>query len=78
MNASQLFQDIATNCLTEVTQEACAFHSEVRGVLVRQSFYIYPDDAIVSLMAADGSYEVLTLSDDDIAIFRNRNPSYFQ
>lgn len=78
MNASSLFQDIATECLTEVVSAACVFDDQARGVRVRQSFYVYPDDTIVSLLSADGGYEVLTLAGDDVAIFRNLHPSYFQ
>lgn len=78
MNASNLFQDIATNCLTEVVQAARVLDDQARGVRVRQSFYVYPDDTIVSLLAADGGYTVLTLDGHDAATFRHLNPSYFQ
>jgi hypothetical protein len=78
MNASQLFADIETGCLVEVESAKCHFYSEVRGLTVRQSFYVYPDDTIVCLNACDGSYEVLTLTGDDEATFRFHNSMYFQ
>lgn len=78
MNASNLFQDIATNCLTEVAHAASVFDDKTRGLRVRQSFYVYPDGTIVSLLAADGGYTVLTLGHHDAATFRHLNPSYFQ
>lgn len=78
MNASQLFQDVETGCLVEVESAACRYHDSVRGLDVRQSFYIYPDDSIVCLNAVDGGYSVLTLGTDDVACLRARNPSYFQ
>lgn len=77
MNASKLFADIATNCLTEVPQAACVFDDQARGVRVRQSFYVYPDDTIVSLLSADGSYEVIVLDDEASSIFRNKYQDYF-
>lgn len=78
MNASQLFADIETGCLVEVEAAKCHYYSEVRGLTVWQSFYIYPNDTIACLNACDGSYDVLTLEGDDEATFRHRNPMYFQ
>ena len=49
MNASQLFADINTGCLTEVAQAANSYYDQNRGLTVRQSFYVYPDDTIVAL-----------------------------
>ena len=40
-----------------------------RGLTVRQSFYVYPDDTIVALNYVDGGYQTLTLSGDDAATF---------
>lgn len=77
MNATQLFADINTGCLTEVAQAACVYDDQVRGLRVRQSFYVYPDDSIVCLNAADGSYSVLQLEGDDEVIFRSRNKQFF-
>lgn len=76
MNASELFANI--ECMTEVPQAACAYDDEARGVRVRQSFYIAPNDTIYSLQSADGGNTVLTLAGDDEVIFRNRHPAYFQ
>ena len=75
MNATELFANM--ECMTEVTGAACVYDDQVRSVRVRQSFYIAPDDTIYSLQAADGSYTVLTLRDDDEVIFRSRHQEYF-
>ena len=69
MNASQLFSDITTGCLFEVAQAANSFYDQVRGLTVRQSFYVYPDDTIVALNCVDGGYQTLTLHGDDAATF---------
>lgn len=78
MNASQLFADIETGALVEVECEKCHYYDSARGLTVRQSFYIYPDDTIVSLSASDGGYKTIILSGDDVEIFRARNPAHFQ
>lgn len=69
MNASQLFADINTGCLAEVAQAANSYYDEARGLTVRQSFYVYPDDTIVALNYVDGGYQALTLGGDDAATF---------
>ena len=69
MNASQLFADLDTSCLTEVAQAANSYYDEVRGLTVRQSFYLYPDDTIVALNYVDGSYQTVPLFGDDAATF---------
>ena len=69
MNVSQLFADLDTGCLTEVAQAANSYYDEVRGLTVRQAFYLYPDDTIVALDYVDGSYQTLTLYGDDAAAF---------
>jgi hypothetical protein len=77
MNASQLFADINTGALTEVERAANSFYSEERGLTVRQQFFIYPDDTIVALNYCDGSYAVLFLSDDNVAVFQHRYSEFF-
>lgn len=77
MNASQLFQDIEGGFVTEVETAKCHFDDQARGVLVRQSFYVYPDDTIVSLLSSDGRNECIILGEHDAAALRSRNPSYF-
>lgn len=71
MNASQLFADINTGCLCEVAQAANSYYDEPRGLTVRQSFYVYPDDTIVALNCVDGGYQALTLHGDDAATFHH-------
>lgn len=69
MNATQLFADINTGCLTEVAAAACSYYDENRGLIVRQSFYVYPDDTVVCLNYCDGANRALTLGVDDTATF---------
>ena len=69
MNASQLFADISTGCLTEVAQAAQSYYDQARGLTVRHSFYVYPDDTIVALNSVDGGYQTITLGVDDAATF---------
>lgn len=69
MNASQLFADINTGCLTEVAQAANSYYDQNRGLTVHQSFYVYPDDTIVAINYVDGGYQTLTLCGDDAATF---------
>ena len=71
MNASQLFQDLATNCLTEVTAASNSFYSTVRGLTVRQSFYVYPDNTVVCLDSFDGGYAVFPMDEHEQAAFRH-------
>lgn len=78
MNASQIFADINTGCLVEIESAACRYHDTVRGLDVRQSFFVYPDDTVVCLNAVDGGYATIVLNDDDVACLRTRNPFYFQ
>ena len=69
MNVANLFADINTGCLTEVAAAANSYYDQTRGLTVRQSFYVYPDDTIVALNYVDGGYQALTLSGDDTATF---------
>ena len=78
MNASQLFQDIETGALVEIETAKGHYFDNARGLTVRQSFYVYPDDSIVCLNTVDGGYSVLSLNDGDAATLRHRNPLYFQ
>lgn len=71
MNASQLFADITTGCICEVAQAANSYYDEARGLTVRQSFYVYPDDTIVALNYVDGGYQTIVLSGDDAATFNH-------
>lgn len=78
MQASQLFQDIETGALTKVESAKCHYFDSVRGLTVRQQFFIYPDDTIVCLNSADGGYSTITLRGDDEVTFRNIHRTYFQ
>jgi hypothetical protein len=72
MQVANLFADINTNCLTEVSAAADSFYCPVRGLTVRQSFFVYPDDTIVCLNSCDGGYEAIILDGDDAATFNHR------
>lgn len=78
MNAAQLFADINTECLVEVESAKCHYFDSVRGLTVRQQFFIYPDETTVCLNSVDGGYSVVVLGEDDAATLRNRNPFFFQ
>ena len=69
MNASQLFADINTGCLTEVPSAACSYYDSVRGLTAHQSFYIYPNDKVACLTTVDSGYSVTILDGDDAATF---------
>lgn len=69
MQASQLFADINTNCLTEVAAAACSYYDNERGLTAHQSFYIYPNGNIACLTSIDGGYTVTVLNDDDTITF---------
>lgn len=73
MTPGQLFADIETGCVVEVPAAASSFYDPARGLTVRQSFHVYPDDTVVALNYCDGSYTAITLvDDDDIATFFHR------
>lgn len=78
MNAAQLFADLNTNSLTEATEAAASYFDNVRGLTVRQSFYVYPNDSVVCLNSVDGGYSVVTLDGDDLATFRHLYRQYFR
>lgn len=71
MQASQLFQDIASGCVVEVEAAASSYYDSNRGLTVRQSFYVYPDDSVVCLNYVDGSNHVLVLNEDNKATFHH-------
>lgn len=77
MNASQVHKDISTGGLVEVSEAACVYYDQARGLSARQQFFVYPDDTIVSLTTIDGTGSVLVLSGDDEAIFRSIHGNYF-
>jgi hypothetical protein len=77
MNANQLFQDINTGCLTEVAEAATSYYSDIRGLTVRQQYFIYPNGTIVCLNAVDGGYYTSVLEDDNEAIFQHTYRRYF-
>lgn len=72
MNASDLFDDINTGCLVEVEAAAYAYYDSVRGLTVRQSYYVYPNGMIAQLNRVDGSNTVNILDDENVVIFNDR------
>lgn len=77
MNASQLFEDISANCLTEVSEAATSYYDSVKGLTVRQQFFIYPDGKIVCLNSSDSSNSTIVLQSDDEATFQHIHSRYF-
>lgn len=77
MNAAQFHEDMASGCLEEVISARSTYTDGATGSTVRQSFYVYPNDAVVSCWASDGGYRVEALSGHDLATFRSLHPSYF-
>lgn len=71
MNAAALLADINTGCLTEVAAAANSYYDSVRGLTVRQSFYVYPDGTVACLNYVDGGYQALVLGDDEVATFNH-------
>ena len=69
MQVSQLFQDIQTGCLTEVNSAERMYYDSVRGLSVRQKFFVYPDDTVVALNSVDGGYSTIVLNQDDTSTF---------
>lgn len=76
-NAANIIADAATGCLTQVAEATNSFYSDELGLTVRQSFYIYPDDTIVFLNAADGGYKGGLVTGEDAETFRAIYSRYF-
>lgn len=72
MNAAHLLEDIQSGALVEVEAAKDHFYDDVRGLTVRQSFWVYPDDSVACLSCADGSYSATKLTGDDHVIFMSR------
>lgn len=77
MNAAQFHEDKASGCLEEIVSARSTYFDNAKGVTVRQSFHVYPNDAVVSCWESDGGYRVESLSCHDLATFRSLHPSYF-
>lgn len=71
------FQDLESGCLTEVPEATCYYDDAVRELRTKQTFYVYPDGEVYSLVCVDCSYTLLHLSGDDLVIFVHRYPGYF-
>ena len=78
MDSIQLHQDILTESLTEVESASSSYYDNCRGLTVRQSFYVYPDDSVVSLKCCDGSYDAIEVVGEELSIFRSIFSSYFK
>ena len=77
MNASTFFQDLSTNCLTEVVGAMRYFDHVVKGLTAKQQFFIYPDNTVVSAVTCDGNTSVQELNEEDSTIFRHYHKEYF-
>ena len=69
INATELFEDINTGCIVEVTQAANSYFDRERGLTVRQQFFLYPDGDVIGLNYVDGGYSTIYLDEDDQATF---------
>jgi hypothetical protein len=78
MNTRQALQDLESGALCHVVHADNMRYSEERGLSVRQSFYIYPDDRVIALDYCDGSYSVIELTGDNLETFRALYPMYFK
>jgi hypothetical protein len=77
MNTKQALQDIESGALTHAARADNMRDNIERGLSVRQSFYIYPDDRVIALDYCDGSYSVIELTGEAYEIFRALYPEYF-
>jgi hypothetical protein len=78
MNTRQALQDIESGALTHVVHADNSRYSEQRGLSVRQSFYIYPDDRCIAVDCCDGSYAAYELTGETYETFRALYPMYFK
>lgn len=78
MNTIQALQDIESGCLCHVVHADNMRDDIERGLSVRQSFYIYPNDRVIAVDCCDGSYNAYELTGDDYETFRALYPMYFK
>lgn len=78
MNTILALQDIESGALTHVVHADNARYSEERGLTVRQSFYIYPNDSVIAVDCCDGSYDAYELTGETLETFRALYPEYFK
>ncbi len=78
MHTLLALNDINSGALTEVVHAANSFYSEEKGLAVRQTFYIYPNDSVIALNCCDGTNSVIELRGDDYETFRALYPEYFK
>ena len=78
MNTALALQDIESGALCHVVHADNMRYSAERGLSVRQSFYIYPDDRVIAVDCCDGSYDVIELTGEAYEIFRALYSEYFK
>lgn len=78
MNTSLALQDLESGALCHVVHADDMRYDSERGLMVHQSFYIYPDDRVIALDYCDGSYSVIELTGEAYEIFRALYPMYFK
>ena len=71
MHYAAFITDLATDCVVEVKAAASSYYDSVRGLTVRQTFFVYPDDTVVCVSCCDGTTTVARLDDDDQATFHH-------
>lgn len=77
MNLVQFQEDLGSGCLTLVPEAGDTYYDSARGLTARQSFYVYPDESIVSVTSVDGGYSIQKLQGENEAIFKHLYPNYF-
>jgi hypothetical protein len=78
MNTIQALQDLESGALTYVGRANDMRYDSERGLMVYQSFYIYPDGRVIALDCCDGSYSVIELTGEAYEIFRALYAEYFK
>lgn len=77
ISATELQEDIESGCLIEVGKASCSYYDNVRGLTVRQSFFVYPNGAIVCKSIADSKCQAFVLDGDDEVIFQSLYKEFF-
>lgn len=78
MNTKQALQDIESGALTHVARADNMRYSVERGLSVRQSFYIYPNDRVIAVDCCDGSYNAYELTGETLHTFMAHYPEFFR
>jgi hypothetical protein len=78
MNTALALQDIESGALTHVVHADNSRYNAERGLTIRQSFYIYPNDRVIAVDYCDGSYDAYELRGENYETLRALYPMYFK